>query len=449
MKLIRTLKDPLYDAVTNIYELPRGTKVVHTLDAKTVETAINIVVKVGDVYDIMLNLPHGTSHFLEHMLSANPNSIFKTKDSLDKYKLGNLTHAPMYENASTGYKTMYFWGTINSDFEDRLMKMLYSYIIYPTELFSKYIEKERKIIIAERNGKEKQNESENYAYYKQLFKFKDIKLYHNGLGEIEDIKSITTEHLQTLYKARFSKGNVAISIQSNQEISPKVKDYLYKIDEFIQKNVQPKLQLIEDKPENKKNIGAFKKLQNQGVRVELGFFEKYPSKVDYKERAALSIINMLLSKVNFEIMREKLGLIYSSNEGLSSYQLIGHVTRYISYVTDLDNVQKLINRSKKLLHEDVFKFIHSKKGQEWFASKQSSLIYPFTKEYDNEYATGIADTILAERELVDMEKFVKQYKNIKIEDVVNVFKNKYLPVEKYLWIVSDQEPDEILKKIKY
>ena len=52
MELIQNWFDRFYNATNNIYQLPNGLKVLHTIDPKTTDTTINVVTKSGAYRDI-------------------------------------------------------------------------------------------------------------------------------------------------------------------------------------------------------------------------------------------------------------------------------------------------------------------------------------------------------------------------------------------------------------
>ena len=406
MKLLRTLENNRYGATTYIYELPKGLKVVHTKDPKTVETTVNVVFKAGAVYDILSKLPKGTAHMLEHMLSANPNRYFKTKNSLEKFKQGTLRHAAMYDNAHTGDSLMWFDGTINSKFETRLIKLIYSYIDYPVEDFEKYIEKERKIIIAERNNEPKKEESRFYSFQEQFIEPQRPGFTHNVLGEISDIEKIKPEHLIALYNLRFSKGNTIITIQSNKEISKQFKDYLYKIDDLIESRRQKQLTPPKENLKNEKKIGYFKDIKYASIELQFGQFKPIETKVNYHKTVSTMILSGCLNKLCFDILREKYHMIYSWELGSRYSTLFYNTFDYLSLTTEFKNANKLIKYVDKLLKKDVVKFLKSKKGKEWLTSIKSKFIYPGTVSFNSTFAFNIGAAILEGYELHETDKLV-------------------------------------------
>ena len=88
MKLISQFKNRFNNITYSTYECNTGIKVLHLNNPATIDFDFAIIFNAGSSYEDMEKVPHGTAHFLEHML-LNPNGIYKDKEEIDKFEQGN------------------------------------------------------------------------------------------------------------------------------------------------------------------------------------------------------------------------------------------------------------------------------------------------------------------------------------------------------------------------
>ncbi len=446
MELIQEWNDKLYNAKNYVYKLPNGLKVLHSVDPKTTDTTINILTKGGAYRDIELGLKKGTAHFLEHMLFGTPNKVFKSDKAMDRYTQGTQKRASIGYNATTSRKNIVFYGYANSYSEDRVIKLLYSQIDYPLENLKKYIEKQRKIIIAERALDRKQEDDELYNYINFLVE-PYLKGYnHNILGEMEDLKSINHNDLENYYNNIFFKDNLYVSIQSNKEISKTIWEYLMKLDEKISKNKKHIKHRME-KCINKRRVGFFQDKYENGFRIELNTFSPIKKEYNYKEIAIDRFFFQLLRRVSYLYIREKLGLVYSYSINHTSSIYYNTSLNYMSMKSSNENSSKLVKHIGKMLKIEIPKYLKSRKCIDWMESLKSSEKFPQTTSFDRDYAVNLTYALLNGYEVFDKDILVKELMNVTVEDIQTAYEKYILNIPKHIWIVSDLEEKDIMNRL--
>lgn len=446
MKLIQEWEDKLYDAKNYIYELPNGLRVLHTVDPKTTDTTINILTKGGAYRDIELGLKKGTAHFVEHMLFGTPNKVFKSDKSMDRFSQGTQRRAAIKYNATTSTQNIVFYGYTHSYSEDRLIKLLYSTLDYPMENFSKYIEKQRKIIIAERSLDRKQSDDELYNYSRFLIE-PYLKGYsHNILGEIDDLMNINNIDLEKYYKNIFFQGNVYVSIQSNKEISKNIREYLNKLDTKLGN----KKLLIKHQTENcvnQRRIGFFQDKYENGFRIEIITFSPITKQYDYKNIAISKFLLYLLRRVSFLYIREKLGLVYSYSIDHTSSLYYNTRLNYMTMKSSNENSKKLVSHLGKMLRVEIPKYLNSNKCIEWMESLKSSVKFPNTASFDRSYSLKMTYKLIEGYDVFNKEIFIKELMGVTVDDIKNAYQKYIIDIPKHIWIVSDIDEKDIMKNL--
>ncbi|MCK9368526.1 insulinase family protein [Candidatus Dojkabacteria bacterium] len=450
MKLIKKWRDTVCDVENFLYKNDLGLKVVHTLNKNSKDTVIDVVVKSGTYFEKMTNTPNGTAHFLEHML-CKPNHIFKTQKAIDNFENGTIKTPKLITNASTTFKFQFFYGFCNSQGEDKLMKRILSMVCYPTRLFQKHIEKERKIIISELQNKKKPiNDS-----YLQHTKFSLQNGFYTNtfslIGETEEnIKKISTKDLIKYYNSCFNIPNIIITIQSPKKISQMMQKYIDKIALHFHKNENNITRIKPEKLYNECKIQVFHDSQLQGSTLYFDYFRKIvPSNITYPYKEyLLSVFSLgLLRYVCSDILREKKGYIYGI--GTST---INHLTWYNSVESvDLTLKVNLVTAAIDMFYEVIKnkanRFLDSKNGKRWFEGKISTFIYLNTEPYDKDYAEELGIRQLINKGVYDFEKAKKIGMKIKIGDLKDFFSERFVDIPPRIWVESPEDEKTILKEI--
>lgn len=444
----RIIEDQEYGANTKFYTLPSGTSFVHTIDPKTTDSSFYSIFKAGALHEKKLGVETGTAHFLEHMISSNPNSRFKSKIAIDNFAYGTVKHPRIMYNAWTSRFVQSHYGYTNNEGENRIAQFFKASLLYPEQNFEKYIEKERKIIRAERAGKLKPEESVDLAFLR--FIFDNTTEYSNYLlGEDENILNITTEMLTKFYKHAFTSDRTAIALQTaTDEIHKDMIDALYAIDDHLGKHKNSFNHEINEKFINKEKVTHFQDKRAQGVSMDIVYFDlSKAEKIDYRLVARNYLVRSLINKVSFDYLREKRGLVYSAEafnaSGLSvKYDVVG-----FSASCSLENYDKLISETKRLFEKEIPKFARSAQGKRWYQDVVSRYIYPNTYEFNREYAFGKAYAQLHNYEISEFEKRKQAIVNTTIDDVLSEYE-KMLKIPKATFVSSDQESEKMIGMLK-
>jgi predicted Zn-dependent peptidase len=207
MKLIQEFKNEYNNITYRLYELDCGIKLIHLENPATVNFDFVAVHKAGSSYEDQEKVPHGTAHFLEHML-FNPNTTFKSIDEILQFEEGNLTRPALYPNGGTSRKFLYLQCTAQAKSTYRVLERIESLIEFPSNILDKYFPKEKNVVSAERSNQPK---LENYSSI-QLLQFIEgdflPEFDYAVVGELTDIKKISLKNLEEYFRNRFVQENV-------------------------------------------------------------------------------------------------------------------------------------------------------------------------------------------------------------------------------------------------
>ncbi len=439
MQLISKFKNRYNNITYKLYELENGVKFLHLINPATIDFDIAIVVKAGAAYELKENVPRGTAHFLEHML-LNPNETFTSKEEIDRFEQGNRYRPSIFTNAYTSKKNIYFTGHSNRKGANRLLKRLESEIQFPKEIFEKYMEKERNVILAERSRKAKKEKDGYLMSLEFLFKEKLPEFTEDVLGEMSDIKDITLDHLEKYFRNRFVSGNTAFTIQSQEELSPVMIKKLEKLARKFPKGKSDTFRKI--KLENEWRVGTFHEERATGISLSFIYFSPQKEKIDYKEYAIENIFSKLIDWLGYDILRERLALIYDLTPFRVHHASFHYNMQGFRFVTEKEKIGLMLKELYKLTHETTFEFLNSQKGKEWFDDVISSFIFPRTVKFDPEIAEGAITAVLEGDEIFNSNKFVKASKEVTIKDLENFLKER-LEIPPHIWIESDLQEKEM------
>ena len=340
---------------------------------------------------------------------------------------------------------MSVYGWCNSFSEDRLIKYLYSQLDYPFENFSKYIEKQRKIIIAERANDRKLEDDETYNYSRFLIE-PYLKGYtHNIVGEIDDLKKLSPEDLEIAFNNIFVKDNLYVTVQSNKAMSKKMIENFTKLDNLFTNTKEIKHNI--ENCVNQRKIGFFQDKYENGFRIELAFFSPVEKSYDYSKLAKERMLHQLLNRVSYLYIREKHGLSYSYYIDSTSSLFYNTSLNYLSFKTSNDDSKKLVHHLARMLKVEVPKYMRSKKCVEWMESVKSSEKFPQTVGFSRDYASNMSFNFLEGYEVFDKDKLMEEILKVTINDLEKLYEETIIKTQKHIWVVSDREEKEVMKNI--
>lgn len=443
MKLIEEFKNQ-YDNITyKVYETDSKIKVLHLDNPSTINFDFASIHTAGSAFEIQEGVPRGTAHFLEHML-LNPNSFFKTQDEINLFEQGSKDRPALDINAYTNRKNIVFTANSNEKGTLRILDRIEKIYDFPKEKFSKLIEKERGIILAEKSRKLKK-EKDNYLMSLDFF-YKNIgkEFTGDGLGEVKDINMITVDNLEKYYKNRITLGNTMFSIQSNGNLSKDVINGIERISKRLTTKKSKNLRDIE--LINKWNVGAFSEKRENGVSVSFNYFEKDDIKTNYKKSTTSFVCAKLLEWLTYNILREQKSLIYNFTPSKSTYLSFTQKVYSLKFTTEREKVAHTLDEYYNLLHNTTFNFLRNKKGKEWFDDVISSYIFPKTSSYDETLAERVAPRLLENKDIFNHNLAVKEAKELKIDDIERYLREQ-LEIPPHIWIEGNMSKDELIKVI--
>jgi predicted Zn-dependent peptidase len=445
MKKLYTFTDTLTKITHNIYELPNGIKLFHAKNPSSIEYVLTVAVRAGSAFENMNNIPHGTAHFLEHIISGNPNKLFKSKFEIDEFESGTREDPEIFSNASTSKKYMYFYGYGNEEGSKRINQRIHSVLDYPEENIGKYIEKERNIILAEQSHMNK-NEFNKYLQFSKFLYNDKNSFTHTIIGEKEDIEKITVEDITKYYKNQFTPENVLISIQSGRNLLPSEIEDIEKIAKIFDKESKEK-KYPEANINLSKRIHHFKDNQIEGISLALLFPQEYKKSLDYNSEALEYLFRSLMRKISHDYLREKLGLIYSSH--ISSNFSLSFKERVIGYevIMQPENFSKVLKSIEKMIESKIESFLKSKEGKVWFESAISSYIFPRNMPYKSNYAERKGLPIIEDAEVLELDKAVNTALKIDIDDISKYCK-EFFDSTPLFWVESDTQGKKLTKTLE-
>lgn len=445
MKKLHSFTESLTKVKHTTYELQNSVKLFHAIYPSSIEYVITVIVRAGSSFENMNEVPHGTAHFLEHILSGNPNKYFKNKFEIDQFESGTKQDPEIFSNASTSRKYIYFYSYGNEKGSGRINRRVLSMIDYPLENIDKYIEKERNIILAEQSHDNKKEYDKYLQYSKFLYEGEDNGFTHNEIGEPKDIKKITSEDIKRYYNNQFKTENVLITVQSGKKLSKKEIQQIEEISKVFKvskKKIYPKANL-----NTEKRIYHFKDNQVEGISLSILFPKDIDKRLDYRSEVLEHLTGSLIRKLSHDYLREELGLIYSSY--LSNNLELSFNKRILGYevVMQPKNYSSLLIHLNEMIEKKMYTFLDSKEGRVWFESTVSNFIFPRNNPYRSNYAERKGLPIIDNNEVMELDKAVKEVLNINIEDVKK-YQQKFFSNKALFWIESDTDGKVLVEQLK-
>jgi hypothetical protein len=154
-----------------------------------------------------------------------------------------------------------------------------------------------------------------------------------------------------------------------------------------------------------------------------------------------------MRKISHDYLREKLGLIYSSQ--ISNNFSLSFKERIVGYelVMQPENFKNVLKYLDKMIGSKIEKFLESKEGRVWFESAISAYIFPRNIPYKSNYAERKGLALLEDGEVLELDKAVNAALRIDIKDVQK-FSKDFFNNPAIFWIESDSEGEEYLRTLK-
>jgi predicted Zn-dependent peptidase len=446
MKKLNSFTDTLTKISHTIYELDNGIKVFHAKNPSSIEYVLTVVVRAGSSFENSNNVPHGTAHFLEHIISGNPNKLLKSKFEIDEFESGTREDPEIFSNASTSKKYMYFYSYGNDEGSKRINQRIKSVIDYPIKNIEKYIEKERSIILAEQSQMNKKEFNKYLQFSKFLYNDKENGFTHTIIGEKGDIEKVTVENIKTFFKNQFTPENTIITIQTGRNLrKSEIKD-IENLGEIFGPKPDKK-EYPEAPVDIDKRIYHFKDNQIEGVSLALLFIKDNKKALDYTQEALEYLFRSLIRKISHDYLREKEGLIYSSH--ISNNTSLSFDKRLVGYqiVMQPENYKDVLKTLDKMIYKKLYTFLNSKEGKVWFESAISAYIFPRNVPYKMDYAEKKGLALIEDAEVLQLDRAVNEALRIDIENVEE-FSKQFFKTKPLFWIESDTEGEDLIEGLK-
>jgi predicted Zn-dependent peptidase len=446
MKKIDSFTDTLTKISHTTYELENGIKVFHAKNPSSIEYVLTVVVRAGSSFENINHVPHGTAHFLEHIISGNPNKLLKTKFEIDEFESGTKEDPEIFSNASTSKKYMYFYSYGNEEGSRRINQRIKSVVDYPIKNIEKYIEKERNIILAEQSHMNKKEFNKYLQFSKFLYNDNENGFTHTIIGEKEDIENVTVENISKFFKKQFTPENIIITVQTGRNLRKGEIADIENLGKIFSSEIKEKHN-PEEKIEISKRINHFKDNQIEGVSLALLFIKDNKKVLDYKQEALEYLFRSLIRKISHDYLREKQGLIYSSH--ISNNSSLSFNQRIVGYqiMMQPENYEDVLDSLNKMFSTKLRSFINSKEGRVWFESAISSYIFPRNVPYKTDYAEKKGLALIEDAQVMQLDKAVNEALRIDLRELEN-FTQKFLDTKPLFWIESDTEGNEYIKKLE-
>jgi len=455
-KLIEKWKDVFNDTDFRMYQVGHKSHLICAINKKSREYRVSYSIKAGSYFEKSVNVPDGTAHFLEHML-CNPNNLFKTEEDKNLYCLGSIRKPAIKSNASTSFLKIKFYAEGNLKAKKRIHEFFYHTVKYPLKRFDEFLEKERKVILAERSTfqKESQNEMLNLLKYindndKYIGCTKEI------IGTKESINAIKLEDLIKYYNLAFNQGNICFTVHSST--IPTKNDLKFFDDlaqHFPNKNKINFDKIPEENLDEDYALRYFKKPEERGLQISLFYRTKnYPRKVfkTLSERYIFAHKELLTFKLFDYLVIQKLrnehSLIYGSE--FFSLMINWHWYAYgLSTRCSLENLPIVMQKLYEVIFVESKKFLDSNEGKIWFNSQSQKFIFPLNVEYIPNLAERTAENFLSNYIYKsDYKLWRSVYRNAKIEDIKNHIDTIIYTRMPKVWVMGSENEDKVLNVIK-
>ena len=370
--------------------------------------SVGVFVKTGSRDES--DTEEGISHVLEHMIfkGTPTRNYFEISEEID-YLGANV-------NAHTTKEETVFYINALTQFLGKSVDILFD-IVTNSTIDEKELEKEKDVIVEEiKMYKDSPDDlvfETNYADCINGQYGKPI------IGTEESVKGFTAEEIRKYYKERYTKDNILIVVSGNFD-----KDkIIQKINEYFGKLADTK---VDRREKIDFSFNAGKKIVSKDInQVNICISHKsedYNSEKKVYTDILSNIMGGSMSSRLFQEIREKNGLAYSVYT-YNQYYLSGGITStYIG--TNLESYEKAIEITLlefKKLRENGVTEEELQKSKNKYISRIS-----FAMENPRSRMGILGNYYIRKNEILDTEKLKNKVNAVRLEDVNNFARTKYL-----------------------
>ena len=370
--------------------------------------SVGVFVKTGSRDES--DTEEGISHVLEHMIfkGTPTRSYFEISEEID-YLGANV-------NAHTTKEETVFYINALTQFLGKSVDILFD-IVTNSTIDEKELEKEKDVIVEEiKMYKDSPDDlvfETNYADCINGQYGKPI------IGTEESVKGFTAEEIRKYYRERYTKDNILIVVSGNFDKD----EIIQKINEYFGKLADTK---VDRREKIDFSFNAGKKTVSKDInQVNICISHKsedYNSEKKVYTDILSNIIGGSMSSRLFQEIREKNGLAYSVYTYNQYYLSGGLTSTYIG--TNLESYEKAIEITLlefKKLRENGVTEDELQKSKNKYISRIS-----FAMENPRSRMGILGNYYIRKNEILDTEKLKNKVNAVKLEDVNNFARMKYL-----------------------
>jgi len=370
--------------------------------------SVGVFVKTGSRDES--DTEEGISHVLEHMIfkGTPTRSYFEISEEID-YLGANV-------NAHTTKEETVFYINAFTQFLGKSVDILFD-IVTNSTIDEKELEKEKDVIVEEiKMYKDSPDDlvfETNYADCINGQYGKPI------IGTEESVKGFTAKEIRKYYRERYTKDNILIVVSGNFDKD----EIIQKINEYFGKLADTK---VDRREKIDFSFNAGKKTVSKDInQVNICISHKsedYNSEKKVYTDILSNIIGGSMSSRLFQEIREKNGLAYSVYTYNQYYLSGGLTSTYIG--TNLESYEKAIEITLlefKKLRENGVTEEELQKSKNKYISRIS-----FAMENPRSRMGILGNYYIRKNEILDTEKLKNEVNTVRLEDVNNFARTKYL-----------------------
>ena len=370
--------------------------------------SVGVFVKTGSRDES--DTEEGISHVLEHMIfkGTPTRSYFEISEEID-YLGANV-------NAHTTKEETVFYINALTQFLGKSVDILFD-IVTNSTIDEKELEKEKDVIVEEiKMYKDSPDDlvfETNYADCINGQYGKPI------IGTEESVKGFIAEEIRKYYRERYTKDNILVVVSGNFDKD----EIIQKINEYFGKLADTK---VDRREKIDFSFNAGKKTVSKDInQVNICISHKsedYNSEKKVYTDILSNIIGGSMSSRLFQEIREKNGLAYSVYTYNQYYLSGGLTSTYIG--TNLESYEKAIEITLlefKKLRENGVTEDELQKSKNKYISRIS-----FAMENPRSRMGILGNYYIRKNEILDTEKLKNEVNAVRLEDVNNFARTKYL-----------------------
>ncbi len=417
----------------NLFKYENGSKIIveQDLNAKYVAFIIRVAVGAGDEK----SEEYGVAHFLEHLFFKSTKNMSTFDISLNLEKLGAKI------NASTSHtKTCYKLQCLPENLDKCLE--IYSDMLFNGLFLKEEIDKERSVILEE--FKMYQDDPMSVAYKNCFTKLMEgNKFDHDILGDMNVIKNISIESILNFKKRTYTPDKFIFSIYGNvnsEQIKKILEKYFHKILNKKYNKIK-KILPIKINPQTNLIVENQNKEQTQICILINSVKAKDMSK--YSVFLLQEILGGGMSSRLFEILREKLGYVYSTYADFFCSLEFGLFGIYAGVSNK--NVKNCIKEIKNIINNLINNGISEDDLLKAKINVKSNMVYSLDKKIH--IALLNAEKYYNFNEIITLKDEFKLIDNESIESVNKAIKNLFLKNKYVVSIVGKNIKENEIKAI--